>query len=305
LSAGRDTTRGVLATAGAFLFWGLAPLYWRLLEAVPSTELLAHRIAWSAPCLAALLALAGRFPEVRRAVAVPRTMATLLVTTVLIAVNWLTFLWAVNNGHLLDASLGYYVNPLVSVLLGFVFLGERLRRLPAAAVGLAVLGVALLSARHGLPWVSLVLAFSFGFYGLLRKVVDARPMVGLSVEVALLSPLAIGYLLVLGSAGRGAFAAAGSGTSLLLAAAGPITVFPLLWFNQGVRSLSLATVGMLQYLAPTGHFLLGITVFAEPFGASQLAAFALIWTALVLYTLDLRRTLARRRALRPAGVRSS
>jgi chloramphenicol-sensitive protein RarD len=304
LTAGRDTARGVVATAGAFLFWGLVPLYWRLLDAVPATELLAHRIAWSAPCLAVLLALGRRFPEVRRAAASPRTMATLLATTVLIAVNWLTFLWAINNGHLLDASLGYYVNPLVSVLLGFVFLGERLRRLPAAAVGLAVAGVALLSARHGLPWVSLVLAFSFGFYGLLRKVVDARPMVGLSVEIALLTPLAVGYLMALRPAGRGAFTSGDAGTSLLLAAAGPITVFPLLWFNQGVRSLSLATVGMLQYLAPTGQFILGVTVFGEPFGASQLVAFALIWTALALYTLDLRRTLARQRRLEPVGARS-
>jgi chloramphenicol-sensitive protein RarD len=295
VTADRDTTHGILATAGAFLFWGLAPLYWRLLGAVPATELLAHRIAWSAPCLAVLLALGRRFPEVRGAMAIPRTMATLLVTTALIAVNWLTFLWAVNNGHLLDASLGYYVNPLVSVLLGFVFLGERLRRLPAAAVGLAVGGVVLLSARHGLPWVSLVLAFSFGFYGLLRKVVAAPPMVGLSVEIAFLTPLAVGYLVALRLAGRGAFASGVTGTDLLLAAAGPITVFPLLWFNQGVRSLRLATVGMLQYLAPTGHFVLGVTVFGEPFDASQLAAFALIWTALVLYTLDLRRALAGRR----------
>jgi chloramphenicol-sensitive protein RarD len=305
MTADRDTTRGAIATAGAFLFWGLAPLYWRILASAPATELLAHRIAWSAPCLAALLALGRRFPEVRRAVVTPRTLGILLVTTVLIAVNWLTFLWAINNGHVLDASLGYYVNPLVSVLLGFVFLGERLRRLQAAAVGLAVAGVALLSARHGLPWVSLVLAFSFGFYGLLRKVVDARPMVGLSVEVALLSPLAVGYLLALASAGRGAFGSGGAGRDLLLAAAGPITVFPLLWFNQGVRSLSLATVGMLQYLAPTGHFLLGVTVFKEPFGGSQLVAFAFIWTALALYTLDLRRALARRSAVAPPRGRSS
>jgi chloramphenicol-sensitive protein RarD len=296
LTTGSETGRGVVATAGAFLFWGLAPLYWKLLLGIPALELLAHRIAWSAPCLALLLAVGRRWSEVGRTLASARAMATLAATTVLIAVNWLTFIWAVNNGHLLDSSLGYYINPLVSVLLGFVFLGERLRRVQAVAVVLAAGGVLVLTLRHGLPWVSLTLAFSFGLYGLLRKVVDAKPMVGLFVEIALLSGPAIAFLLWRAHQGAGAFGHKGLRASLLLAAAGPITVAPLLWFNHGVRSLTLATVGILQYLAPTGHFLLGITVFHETFGTAHMLAFALIWTALALYSIDLRRRLARARA---------
>jgi chloramphenicol-sensitive protein RarD len=293
MSTTSETGRGVLTTAGAFLVWGLAPLFWRLLLGIPATELLAHRIAWSAPCLAILLAAGHRFGEVGRVLRSPRAMATLLATTVLIAVNWLTFIWAINNGHLLDSSLGYYINPLVSVLLGFLFLGERLRRIQGLAVLFAAGGVLVLTLRHGLPWVSLALAFSFGFYGLLRKVVDARPMVGLSVEIAVLSPIAVGYLAWRSSEGSGAFTTADVRTDLLLAFTGPLTVVPLLWFNQGVRRLTLATVGILQYLAPTGHFVLGVTLFHETFGAAHLGAFVLIWTALALYSIDLRRHLGR------------
>jgi chloramphenicol-sensitive protein RarD len=220
-----------------------------------------------------------------------RTRLVLAGSTVLITVNWLTFLWAVGHDRVLDASLGYYINPLVSVSLGFVFLGERLRGLQRLAVLLAAGGVVLLTIRHGLPWVSLVLAFSFGLYGLLRKVVDAPPMVGLFVEIALLTPVSAGYLLWLGARGDGAFAIGGIGATLLLVTAGPVTVVPLLMFNDGIRKLTLATVGFLQYMTPTGHFILAVAVFAEPFDATHLAAFACIWVALAVYTIDLRRRL--------------
>jgi chloramphenicol-sensitive protein RarD len=286
----------VVATAAAFALWGLIPLYWKQTAHLPATEVLSHRIAWSLPCLAVLLALRGRGPELRRALGSPRTRLLLLASTVLIAANWLTFIWAVNNDRVLDASLGYYINPLVSVLLGFVFLEERLRRLQALAVALAVVGVAVLTVRHGLPWPSLVLAFSFGSYGLVRKVADVPGMVGLFVEVALLAPFTVGYLVWLRGSGEGAFATGETGLDLILVAAGPVTVVPLLLFAEGVRKLTLATVGFLQYLAPTGHFLLAVAVYDEPFDAVHLVAFALIWTALALYTFDLRRHL--RRALR-------
>jgi chloramphenicol-sensitive protein RarD len=226
----------VAATAGAFAIWGLIPLYWKLIADLPATEILAHRIAWSLPWLALLLALRRRGRELRRVLGSPRARGILLASTLLITANWLTF-------------------------------------------------------RHGLPWVSLVLAFSFGLYGLLRKVVDAPPMVGLFVEVGLLAPLAAGYLVWLRANGEGAFATGNTSTSLLLAAAGPVTVGPLLLFAEGLRKLTLATVGFLQYMAPTGHFILAVTVFAEPFDAAHLAAFACIWTALALYTFDLRRRL--------------
>jgi chloramphenicol-sensitive protein RarD len=223
----------------------------------------------------------------------PRTRWLLLASTVLITVNWLAFLWAITHDRVLDSSLGYYINPLVSVFLGFVFLGERLRRLQWAAVALAAGGVGLLTARHGLPWISMALAFSFGGYGLVRKLVDVRPMPGLVVEIALLTPPSVAYLLWLTSRGEGAFLSAGTGASLLLAAAGPVTVGPLLMFNEGVRKLTLATVGFLQYMTPTGHFLLAVTVFGEPLDLTRLVSFAFIWTALGIYTYDLRRRLAR------------
>jgi chloramphenicol-sensitive protein RarD len=217
----------------------------------------------------------------------------------LITINWLTFLWAVSHDRVLDSSLGYYINPLVSVFLGFAFLGERLRRQQGAAVALATAGVVLLTARHGLPWISLALAFSFGTYGLVRKVADVPPMLGLFVEIALLTPVTVGYLAWLRTRGDGAFAAGDITTSLLLAAAGPVTVVPLLLFADGIRKLTLATVGFLQYMTPTGHFILAVTVFGEPFDAAQLAAFACIWAALGLYSHDLRRRLTRPR--RPPG----
>ena len=256
---------------------------------------MAHRIAWSLPWLAALVALRRRWPELRGVLRDPRTRALLIGSTLLITINWGTFLWAVSHDRVLDSSLGYYINPLVSVFLGFVFLGERLRRLQWAAVALAATGVLLLTARHGLPWASLALAFSFGTYGLARKVADVPPMLGLFVEIALLTPVTLGYLVWLGVRGEGAFGAGNPGLGLLLATTGPVTVFPLLLFADGIRKLTLATVGFLQYLAPTGHFILAVAVFDEPFDTGHLVAFACIWTALAVYSFDLRRRLRPRR----------
>jgi chloramphenicol-sensitive protein RarD len=240
-----------------------------------------------------LVAVRRRGPELVRALRPSRTRWLLLASTLLIAVNWLAFLWAVSHDRVLDTSLGYYINPLVSVFLGFTFLGERLRGAQWAAVALATAGVLVLTVQHGLPWVSLTLAFSFGTYGLVRKVVDVPPMLGLFVEIVLLTPLTVGYLVGLGARGEGAFGVGDTTTSLLLAAAGPVTVVPLLFFAEGVRKLALATVGFLQYMTPTGHFLLAVAVFGEAFDLVHLAAFACIWVALGLYSRDLRRRLAR------------
>ena len=280
---------------GAFGFWGLVPLYWKLLADVPAAELLAHRVAWSLPCLAALLLLASRAADWTAALRSPRAAGLLASSTFFITVNWFVFLWAMNTGRVLDSSLGYYINPLVSVLLGFLFLGERLHRAQGLAVGLAAAGVVVLTARHGLPWISLVLGFSFGLYGLARKMADVPTVTGLFVEIALLTPLAVGYLVWLGGRGEGAFGPDDPARSLLLAAAGPVTAVPLALFAEGVRRLRLATVGFLQYLTPTGHFLLATAVFGEPFDGSHLVAFGLIWLALAIYTVDLRRR------LRPSG----
>ncbi len=294
VSAGRDTTTGVLYTGGAFLLWGLAPLYWKQLERLPATEVLAHRVAWSLPCLALLVAWSRRWHEVRSALGVSRTRVTLLATTLLIATNWFTFIWAVNNAHVLDASFGYYINPLVSVLLGYLFLGERLRRPQWLALGLAGAGVTILCSRHGLPWISLVLASTFGLYGLLRKVVAAQALTGLFFEVAILAPIASAHLLWLAFGGQGAFARGDLSTDLLLACAGPVTAAPLLMFTFGARRLTLASVGFLQYLTPTGHFFLAVALFGEAFTGTHVAAFACIWAALALYSADLYRQLATR-----------
>ena len=278
---------GVLYASAAFLFWGLAPLYWRLLEGISAQELLAHRIVWALPLLAVLVATRGSWRELVGALSHPRTRTLLLLTTVLIAGNWFTFLYAIVVGKVLQASLGYYLTPLVNVLLGVVFLHERLRRWQLAALVVAGSGVALLVLRLGeLPWISLVLASSFAFYGLLRKQVAAGPMTGLSIEIALLFPAALGLLLWMEARGGAAFGHEGAWTSALLVLAGAVTVTPLLWFTRGARAITLVTLGFLQFLAPTGQFLLAVFAFHEPFGSVQLGAFCLIWTGLALYSWE-------------------
>lgn len=281
---------GVLLTVGAYLFWGLAPVYWKLVAEVPATQLLAHRVVWSVVMLGALVAVQRRWRELARVFASARVSATLLGTTALIAVNWLVFIWAMTTERILHASLGYFINPLVTVLLAMVFLGERLSRGRWLSVALAALGVAILALRVGtLPWISLVLAFSFGLYGLLRKTVRAEPEVGLLVEGSLLAPWMLLLLLRAEAAGVGAFGRGGPGSDLLLVAAGAVTAVPLLLFTHGVRRLRLSTVGFLQYLTPSLHFLLAVGVYGETFTADHLAAFVLIWTALALFAWDARR----------------
>jgi chloramphenicol-sensitive protein RarD len=278
-----ERARGVAYAVCTYLAWGLLPLYFKALKAVPAVEVLAHRVVWSLLLLAALLALRSGV----RAFAAPfRRLPVLSVTTCLIATNWLIYIWAVQSGRVLEASLGYFVNPLVNVVLGVAFLGETLSGRQRAAVALAAAGVAVLVARAGtVPWVALVLAASFGLYGLLRKRAAIDPIGGLLAETALLAPPAAAFLAWRAFTGAGAFGAA-PGTSLLLAAAGPITALPLVAFGLAVHRLRLSTMGLIQYLAPTGQFLLAVLVYREPFGPAHAAAFALIWTSLALYSWD-------------------
>lgn len=292
--AARRTLRtGVLYALAAFTWWGLSPLYWKAVGAVPAVELIAYRVVSSLVLLAVLLAATGRGPELAAVLRSPRVLATLAATTALIAVNWLTFIWAMGAELVLESSLGYYVNPLVNVVLGMVFLGERLRRAQGVAVALAAVGVALLTWEVGrLPWVALVLALTFGFYGLLRKTVAAGPEVGLAVETALLTPFMVAWLVWLGAAGGAVFPTVGWGIQALVLAASLITVAPLVWFTHGARRLPLATIGLLQYLAPTGQFLLAVFVFGERFGTLHLVAFAFTWCGLAVFTWDLKRRLA-------------
>jgi chloramphenicol-sensitive protein RarD len=266
--------------------WGLSPVYFKALSSVPPLEILSHRVAWSVVLLAAAVAMSGAFGELRRSLASGRALITLGATTVLISGNWLLYIWAVNSGHLLEASLGYFVNPLVNVLLGVVFLRETLSRPQAVAVTLAGAGVLWLLLGYGrFPWISLTLATSFGLYGLLRKSAGVGAVTGLLAETALLAPAALAYLGARAATGAGAFGA-GWSISLLLAAAGAITSVPLVWFALAVRRLKLSTMGFLQYVAPSLQFALAVWLYREPFTRTHLVTFGLIWTSLALYSWD-------------------
>lgn len=291
----REQRLGVVYGASAFLWWGLVAGYFKAVAHVVPLEVLAHRVLWSLAFLVALLAGRRRFLATFRLLGERRTLATMALTTVLISINWLLFIWSVANGHLVEASLGYFINPLVNVLLGVVFLGERLRRAQTAAVLLAAVGVVWLTVHLGRPpWIALVLAASFGTYGLLRKLARPSGVQGLALETALLAPLALGFMAWRQGQGVLAFGNAGLGTTLLLLAAGPLTALPLVWFAEGARRLRYATMGFLQYLAPTGQFLLAVLAFGEPFSRGHAAGFGLIWTALGIYSWDTWQGLRRR-----------
>jgi chloramphenicol-sensitive protein RarD len=264
------------------------PLYFKAVSAIPALRILAHRIVWSMLFLAILATIQRRWGELAAAF-LPGRRRVYAATTFLIAGNWLLFIWAVNSGKVLEASLGYFVNPLVSVVLGAVFLHERLSRRQTAAVALAGVGVVALVVRLGsFPWVALALAVTFALYGLLRKVARIDAVVGLLVETTLLAPIAAAYLFFVPDPGGAS--GARLGTTALLAVSGVITPVPLIWFGIAVRSLRLATMGLLQYLAPSCQFLLAVALYREPFTSSHAAAFGCIWASLAIYTIDALRT---------------
>lgn len=275
---------GLLSALGCFSFWGLFPIYFKMLQHVPALEVLAHRILGSAIVLLGIILAQQQGAALRAEFRNPRRLSFYLLTTLLLSSNWLLYIWAVQQGRILEASLGYYINPLVNVLLGRLFLGERLNRRQFLAVLIAAGGVLVLVVGHGVfPWISLTLAFSFGSYGLLRKKAGHPPTMGLCVETMLIAPIALLFLIV---AGGGALGTVNGVTDTLLLAAGPITVFPLLMFLLATQRLRLSTVGLIQYLTPTLQFLLAVTVYREPFTAIHLAAFSGIWLALALYSAD-------------------
>jgi chloramphenicol-sensitive protein RarD len=287
--ANKTSSLGALYAVAAYSAWGLVAIYWKALGPVPAVEVLAHRVAWSLLFVAGLMAATGRLRQATEALRSRKTAATLALTTALISGNWGLFIWAVQSGRLLESSLGYFINPLVNVLFGVVFLGERLRRLQKIAVGMALLAVVVLTAATGvLPWVSLVLAFSFASYGLLRKTAAVDSLTGLFIETAMLAPVAAGYICFLEVTGRGALGQGSAAHGLLLAACGLITAVPLLWFTSAARLLPLSTLGFFQYIAPTCQFLLAVLVYGEPIGRAQTGAFALIWAALAVFSVDAR-----------------
>ena len=295
----QQSAAGALFAFLAFLIWGLSPIYWKALDEVGAFEIILHRILWSFAFLMPLVLAGRQWTDFISAIKNPRMLSILLITSLLVAANWLIYIWAVNNGRVLQASLGYYINPLVNIVLGMVFLRERLRGAQAVAVVLATLGVLNLTFRYGVfPWVSLALAFSFGIYGLIRKVAAVGALVGLTVETLLLTVPAGIWVFHLHQTQSGVFLHTGTKTDLLLFGTGILTATLLLFFNLGARRITLATLGFIQYTAPTGMLLLGITMFGEPFTDSQALTFGLIWTALAIYSWDTVRLHRKRAAKR-------
>jgi chloramphenicol-sensitive protein RarD len=285
-----EQRRGLLFAFGAFLSWGLAPIYWKALGAVPPLQLLSHRTFWCALMMVWVIARRHDFGTILALRHEPRKVLLLALTTALIGFNWYLYIWAVVNGQIIAASFGYFFTPLVNVALGMVFLGERLRPWQALAVALAAVGVGIKAWDLGhLPWISLALSLSFAFYGLLRKVLKVSPENGLALETWLLAPLVLGQLIHAESQGVGAFLQSGPWTDVLLIGSGIITGVPLLWFTHGARLLPLKTLGLMQYISPTCQFLLAVFVYGEPFGTAQAGAFVFIWVALIVFTADARR----------------
>ncbi len=275
---------GIFSAALAFLCWGLFPLYFHAVKEVPSMQILAHRMIWSLAFLLIVLALRRQWRWLEQ-VRQPRVFWSFVASALLLSANWLLYIWAVNNGHVIEASLGYFINPLVNIMFGYLLLKERLRRVQWIAIAIAALGVAWLTWQSGsVPWIALCLAASFGAYGLLRKTAALGALEGLSFETMVLFPIAAIYVGWLTLHGENAFLNTPSdATRWLLVAAGPITAVPLLLFASGARQIPLSILGLLQYLAPTIQFLLGVWLFKEAFTADRLVGFALIWAALILF----------------------
>ncbi len=282
--ARQSFSTGVAYAVAAYGFWGLNPVYFKAVAGIPALEIVAHRTLWTVLLLALLMTLRRRWPAIAEALRDRRTLLLLCLSTLIISVNWLIYVWAIHVERVLETSLGYYINPLVSVLLGVVVLGERLTKLQGLAVLLAALGVLNLAVgAGGLPWVALSLALTFGLYGLIRKTARIGAADGLLVETCLLLPIALGYLLFLATEGSGSFATRDLTTDLLIVASGPVTMLPLIWFANAARRLPLSLVGFFQYIAPTCHFLLAVFAFGEPFTRTHLITFLLIWTAVAIF----------------------
>jgi len=299
-----DTRRGFLLGLAAYVMWGLFPLYWPLLEPAGAVEILAHRIFWSLVVMVVLVLAARRTAQLRRILGDSRVRGILTAAAVLIAVNWGTYIWGVNNHHVVETSLGYFINPLVTVLMGVVLLGERLRRLQWIALAIALVAVLALAIEYGRPpWVALVLAFSFGSYGLAKKKANAGAVESLAVETMVLAPLALAYIVWLTATGASNFADHGAGHAVLLASTGIVTAIPLICFGAAATRVSMTTIGLLQYVTPTIQFAIGVFVYGEPMPPMRWAGFALVWVALVIFTVESLNH--RRRQLRMAAEASA
>ncbi|MET9321016.1 EamA family transporter RarD [Streptomyces sp. NPDC003038] len=298
MKAGNEQRTGLLYGFGAYGMWGLVPLFWPLLKPSGAIEILAHRMVWSLAVVGLALLALRRWGWIRELLRQPRKLVLTTLAALVITVNWGLYIWAVNNGQVVEASLGYFINPLVSIAIGVLLLGERLRRAQWAAVGVSFVAVLVLAVGYGRPpWISLVLAFSFAVYGLLKKKINMGGLESLTAETALLFLPALGYLLWLGAQGQSTFASHGLGHAVLLASAGLVTAVPLVCFGAAAIRVPLSTLGLLQYMAPVFQFALGVLYFHEAMPPERWVGFSLVWAALAVLTWDALRTARRPRAL--------
>jgi len=278
---------GTLYVLAAFVAWGLLPVYWKALQSIPTQEILAHRIFWAFVFVSFLLWKQRRWAEFKWTFRNRRNRWACILTAAIIGSNWFIYIWAINHNHIVDTSLGYFINPLITVLLGVIFLREKLNLWQVTACVLAAIGVGYLTLQYGrIPWIAISLALTFGFYGLLRKTARIESLIGLTAETGLLSFLALAYLLILAVRGDGSAGTAPAAIHLLFIGAGLVTATPLLWYTIGVRRIKLSTAGFLQYLAPSMQLLLGVVVYGESFTRTHLISFGLIWIALLIFSLS-------------------
>jgi chloramphenicol-sensitive protein RarD len=279
--------KGILYGIGAYTLWGFFPIYWKFLHSVPALQVIGHRIAWSFVLLALYILLTKQWNEFRSVASNAKTIGIYSIAAVLLSFNWLIYVWGVNAGFIVETSLGYFINPLLSVLLGVVFLRERLRPMQWIPVGLAALGVTYLTIVYGRPpWIALSLAFTFGFYGFVKKLSPLGSLYGLTLETAIVFPVALLYIAFVGFTGSGAFLQSGSKIDLFLIGAGAVTTIPLLMFASAAKQIPLTIVGLLQYIAPTLQFLIGVFVYKESFDFSHFIGFGIVWIALIVFALE-------------------
>jgi chloramphenicol-sensitive protein RarD len=279
--------KGMLYAFGAYFFWGLVPIYWKFLKHVPASQLIGHRIIWSFVLLAAILFITRKWPELRAPIADKKILLIYFVAAVLCGLNWFIYVWAVTAGYIVECSLGYFINPLLSVLLGVFFLRERLRRFQWISIGLAAAGVGYLAVVYGrLPWIALGLAFSFGFYGLVKKLAPLNSLNGLTLETGMLFLPGLIFLVCQDWIGKGAFLHGGIGSDLLMIGAGFITTIPLLMFASATQRIPLTMIGVMHYITPTLQFLLGVLVYKESFSSAQALGFGAVWIGLIIFCTD-------------------
>ena len=279
--------KGILYGIGAYVIWGFFPIYWKWLHEVPALQVIGHRIGWSFVLLAAYLLITKQWQEFRSAACQWKTLGIYTIAAVLLSFNWLIYVWGVNAGFIVETSLGYFINPLLSVVLGVIFLRERLRPMQWIPVGLAALGVAYLTFVYGrLPWIALSLAFTFGFYGFVKKLSPLGALYGLTLETGIVFPIALIYIAFVGFNSSGAFLKSGTLIDVLLIGAGLVTTIPLLMFASAAKQIPLTIVGLLQYIAPTLQFLIGVFLYKEPFDLAHFIGFGIVWVALITFAVE-------------------